>query len=71
MPSRVREVKREEDVVAGRPDWNRLWAVQPNDPRKVPRDYFAEGEADLDWSDFAAGFWLSIGTANDRPKMSL
>src|SRR5438309_7697361 len=24
MPSLVREVKREEDVVAGRPDWNRF-----------------------------------------------
>jgi hypothetical protein len=28
-------------------------------------DYFAEGEADLDWSGFAAGLRLSIGTVND------
>jgi hypothetical protein len=68
MPSLVREVKREEDVSPG---LEPMWAVQPDDPCKVQGDYFAEGETDLDWSAFAAGFWLSIGTANDRPKMSL
>ncbi len=33
--------------------------------------YSAARETDLDCLRFAAGFWLSIGTANDRPKMSL
>jgi hypothetical protein len=38
---------------------------------EVSSDYSAVGEPDLDYLGFAAGFWLSIGTANDRPNMSL
>jgi hypothetical protein len=34
-------------------------------------DYSAVRETDLDCLGFAAGFWLLIGTANDRPNMSL
>ncbi len=71
MPSLVREVKREEDVGAGRPNWNRCGQSNRTTLAMVPRNYFAEGGADLDWSAFAAGFWLSMGTSNDRPNISL
>ena len=65
VPSLVSEVKREEDVVAGHPNWTRYGQFQPDNPCKVSRDYFAAGETDLDWSGFAAGLWLSISTSND------
>jgi hypothetical protein len=38
---------------------------------EISSDYSAAREADLGGLRFAAVCWLSIGTANDRPKMSL
>jgi hypothetical protein len=40
-------------------------------PSEFLRDYCAAGETDLGGLGFAAGLRLSIGTANDRPNMSL
>ena len=42
-----------------------IWAVQPGNLCKVPRDYFAARETDLDCLGIAAGFWLSMGTSYD------
>jgi len=44
---------------------------QRNSSREISSDYSAARETDLDCLRFAAGFWLSIGTVNDRPNMSL
>jgi hypothetical protein len=46
-------------------------AGQRDSSCEISSDYSAAREADLDCLRFAAGFWLSIGTTNDRPKMSL
>jgi len=64
-PSLVREAKQEEDGVGRKPGLESIWVVQPANPCKVPRNYFAAGETDLDGAGFAAGCWLSMGTSND------
>lgn len=35
--------------------------------QSLAMDYLAAGEIDLDWSGFAAGFWLSMGTSRIAP----
>jgi hypothetical protein len=45
--------------------------LRPVESCEIPRDYSPARETHSDCLGFAAGFWLSIGTANDRPNMSL
>jgi hypothetical protein len=46
-------------------------AEQRENSSEISSDYCAARETHLDGLSFAAGFWLSIGTENDRPNMSL
>jgi len=46
-------------------------AVLRDNSCEISSDYSAARETYLDSLRFVAGFWLFIGTANDRPNMSL